>query len=102
MVINQSGGTISGFAGVYGPIGPITVVNAGSIGGNPTTGRGLLLGAGGSVTNQAGGTISGAVGIYAGASVTVVNAGTIASYYKNASRGFIWQAAAASPTKAAA
>ena len=79
-VTNQSGGSISGYDGIYGQGSAVTVVNGGSIAGNITDpfGKGVVLSAGGSVTNQIGGSISGYDGIYGnGGAVTVVNAGTI-------------------------
>ena len=58
-VTNQSGGVISGFDGIFGETGALTVVNAGSIAG---AGAGVdLLVASSSVTNQSGGSISGEV-----------------------------------------
>ena len=58
----------------------MTVINAGSIaGGNATSGRGINLRVGGTVTNQSGGMISGYYGVVAGnGALTVVNAGSIA------------------------
>ncbi len=58
-VTNQSGGTISGVDGVVG-YGTGSVLNAGLISGNISSGIGVYLHNGGTVTNQAGGTISGA------------------------------------------
>jgi glycosyltransferase involved in cell wall biosynthesis len=58
-VTNQAGGTITGFFGVYGKTSAVTVANAGSIGGNVTSGTGISLALGGTVINQLGGTISG-------------------------------------------
>jgi fibronectin-binding autotransporter adhesin len=83
-VTNQSGGTITGDSGIVGGgtiaaygLGPMTVVNAGSIAG--TGSAGIRLDDGGTVVNQASGTISGYQGIYAaGELVTVVNYGVIA------------------------
>jgi hypothetical protein len=40
-VTNQSGGTISGFYGVYAAGGSATVANAGSIAGSPLGGVGV-------------------------------------------------------------
>ncbi|HUD60146.1 MAG TPA: Hint domain-containing protein [Acetobacteraceae bacterium] len=77
---NQSGGSITGNTIGVSASGAATVVNAGSIGGDPTAtgGAGVSLAAGGSVTNQSGGTITGAVGVYASSvAATVVNAGSI-------------------------
>ena len=79
-VTNQSGGTISGFTGVYAKTVAATVVNAGSIGGDTASGTGIFLQAGGVVTNQSGGTISGGTGISAHAVATVVNTGHITGY----------------------
>jgi hypothetical protein len=77
-VTNQSGGTISGFEGVYANNVAATVVNTGSIAGNSATGDSILLKAGGSVTNLSGGVISGFDGVYAtAAAASVVNAGAI-------------------------
>ena len=79
-VTNQSGGTISGYYGIYGTNAVVTVVNAGTITVNATdldAGDGVRLMAGGSVTNQSGGVISGWKGIYGEDAVTVVNAGSI-------------------------
>ena len=80
MLTNQSGGSITGNTIGVSASGAATVVNAGSIGGDPTAtgGAGVSLAAGGSVTNQSGGTITGAVGVYASSvAATVVNAGSI-------------------------
>ena len=77
-VINQSGGTISGYQAVsFGGTG--TVVNAGSIAG---TVYGAYLGDGGSITNQAGGsiTVSGSFGDaieISGQAGTVTNLGFV-------------------------
>jgi hypothetical protein len=80
-VTNQLAGTISGYYGITAPNIPATVVNAGVIAGNYTTGNadGVYLAAGGSVTNQSSGTIIGHNdGIrIAGASGTVDNLGVI-------------------------
>ena len=87
-VINQTSGTIRGYAAIYSKlelgISPVTVVNAGSI---DATGPGVFLSDGGSVTNQSGGLISGNYGVanthpritpFNGiAALTLVNAGTI-------------------------
>ena len=61
VLTNASGGTISGYDGVIGQAGAVTVVNTGAILGNltGTAADGIYLGAGGSVTNQAGGVITG-------------------------------------------
>lgn len=71
--------TVSGLTGA-----PATVVNAGLIL-SSGYGKAINLQGGGSVLNQTGGTITGTGGIYGGAfaTVTVVNAGTIAAtgYY---------------------
>ncbi len=77
-VSNQSGGTIIGYQAVLGRGTPLTVINAGSIGGNTTSGTGVTASAGGTITNAAGGRITGylAVLVYAGG--TVLNAGVIA------------------------
>ncbi len=81
-VTNQSAGTISGYTGIGGNgILAVTVVNAGSITGNPASGKGegVDLNWGGSVTNQSTGMISGAVGVYAtNGAITVANYGSIA------------------------
>jgi fibronectin-binding autotransporter adhesin len=75
-VTNQSGGAISGYHGIYGKSGAVTVVNAGSI---AASGFDVYLRAGGSVTNQRGGAISGFDGIFGkSVAMTVVNAGSIA------------------------
>jgi hypothetical protein len=75
-VTNQSGGSISGYDGIYGYSGPLTVVNAGSITGSflgVDLGRGALT-----VINQTGGWISARYAIDGGnAAATVVNAGSI-------------------------
>lgn len=99
-VINQSGGTISGVTGVFISGGQGQVTNAGTIAGSDpghsglgvvrspiggdlgatgaTSGYGVSLGGGGSVTNQAGGVISGEKGVYiTGGAGQVVNAGQI-------------------------
>jgi len=85
-ITNQSGGLITGHAGING-LSPVTIVNAGRISGNTVAGRGVEMLVGGAITNQSGGTISGATGITA-AGATVVNAsggtitGTIGLYTK--------------------
>jgi len=71
-VTNISGGTISGFSGIYQGGAPGTVVNAGIITGIGGFGFGVELHAGGQITNQAGGTISGAGGLYIGGGPGVV------------------------------
>jgi hypothetical protein len=80
-ITNQSGGTISGGYGIFSE-NVLTVVNAGSISGNPTLNReiGIQLVDGGTVTNQSGGTISGRDAIEATTAgvVTIVNYGSIA------------------------
>jgi fibronectin-binding autotransporter adhesin len=79
-VTNQSGGVITGYDGVHGTGNPLTVVNAGTILGDPTSNAsvGIWITDGGMVSNQATGLISGGDGVYAGsAPLTVVNAGTI-------------------------
>ena len=83
-VTNQSGGVISGYAGISGYAAAVTVVNAGIIASDASylpgmgTGMGVRLRADGSVTNESGGTISGYQGIFdSGAALTVVNAGRI-------------------------
>jgi hypothetical protein len=89
-VTNQSGGAISGYDGIEGRSGAVTVVNAGSITATADgDGDGVLLVAGGSVTNQSGGAISGGYrGIYGrGAAVTVVNAGSITGLFDGDDRG---------------
>jgi len=81
-VTNQSGGTISGYAGISGGLysASSTVVNAGVITGKGTHsyGFGIYLSSGGVVTNAASGSITGATGVKLreGAS-TVVNSGYI-------------------------
>ena len=87
-VTNLSGGSISGFYGIVGLLGALTVVNAGSISGSHGQfpgfgtyyGDGIQLRRGGSVVNQSGGVIGGHDGIYGGkyGAVSVVNAGSIA------------------------
>lgn len=85
-ITNQSGGLITGYAGISG-FSPITIVNAGRISGNSVAGRGVEMLAGGAITNQSGGTINGGTGMTA-AGATVVNAsggtitGTIGLYTK--------------------
>jgi hypothetical protein len=65
-VINQSGGTISGFDGIgnFGHYGIESVVNAGIIAGNATAGAGISLQISALIANERGGTISGYDGIY--------------------------------------
>ncbi|MDR3537185.1 MAG: hypothetical protein P4L71_11860, partial [Acetobacteraceae bacterium] len=78
LVSAQADGTISGIIGVTIAGGLGTIINAGSIAGNITSGAGISLSAGGTITNVAGGTISGSYGIGAvGVAATVVNAGSI-------------------------
>ena len=77
VLTNASGGTIavSAAAAVYGSGASATVLNSGSIQGNP---EGVDLKDGGLVDNQAGATIAGAYGVtIAGAAGTVVNTGSI-------------------------
>jgi hypothetical protein len=72
-------GTDAGVGVSFAALG--TILNAGSISGNPTSSgsAGISLVAGGSVTNQSGGAISGYDGVnVTGATATVVNAGSIA------------------------
>ena len=57
LLTNQTGGVITGFNGVVAKTDALTVLNAGSIGGNATSGYGVALLGGGTVTNS--GTISG-------------------------------------------
>jgi hypothetical protein len=80
-VTNLSGGLITGLSGIEAGIGPdaipVTVTNAGSIGGSQIAGYGILLFNGGQVTNQAGGTITGAYAVRAEQAATVTNAGSI-------------------------
>ncbi len=53
------------------------IQNYGSIAGNPTSGVGVYLSAGGSVTNYSSGSISGFTGIYDSQALSVVNYGSI-------------------------
>ena len=53
------------------------IQNYGSIAGNPTSGVGVYLSAGGSVTNHSSGSISGFTGIYDSQALSVVNFGSI-------------------------
>jgi hypothetical protein len=76
--ISASGIAVFGAAG-----GAATVVNAGSIGGNPTSEIGVYLSAGGSVTNQSGGTITGATAIHAKIAASIVNQGAISGVASN-------------------
>jgi fibronectin-binding autotransporter adhesin len=80
-IVVTSGVTISSDNyGVWAPAGSWAIQNSGSILGSPTssTGKGVFLGAGGSVANETTALISGYVGIYgSGGAVTVVNAGSI-------------------------
>jgi hypothetical protein len=79
-VTNQSGGVISGYDGIRGKSGGVTVINAGTIAGSASfykAAAGILLNASGSITNQSSGTISGSYGILAAGADTVVNAGAI-------------------------
>ncbi|MEA2737098.1 MAG: hypothetical protein QOH05_405, partial [Acetobacteraceae bacterium] len=76
---NQSGGTISGYQGVYAS-GAARVVNAGRISGDidSPVGYAVVLLDGGRITNQAGGVISGYWGINAILEpVTMANAGSV-------------------------
>ncbi len=77
-VMNQAGGTISGYSSGIDGRGASTIVNGGIIAGTGTYGEGVLLFAGGTITNQSSAVISGGSGIigalFAG---TVVNAGSI-------------------------
>jgi hypothetical protein len=79
VIANQAGGHIvAGLQAIYlgGAIG--TVTNAGSIGGGPTTGNGIIVTAGVVVTNQSGGVITAKYGIHAiVAAATVFNYGSI-------------------------
>ncbi len=76
-ITNQSGGLITGHAGING-WSPVTIVNAGRISGDTVAGRGVELLVGGVITNQSGGTISGATGMTAsGATVVNASGGTI-------------------------
>jgi hypothetical protein len=91
-VTNQSNALISGFNGIAANNVALTVVNGGTILGNLTTsysggtgntyippGRGVYLGAGGSITNQSSAVIGGYQGIYDKVGrLTVVNDGAIA------------------------
>jgi uncharacterized protein with beta-barrel porin domain len=73
--VTNSGSFKGGRTGIYLQT-PSSVTNAGTISG--TTGYGVVLFAGGSVTNQAGAAISGGVtGVYVKGAGTVTNAGTI-------------------------
>jgi aspartate 1-decarboxylase len=54
-----------------------TIQNYGSIAGSPTSGVGIYLSAGGSVTNHSSGSISGFTGIYDSQALSVVNDGSI-------------------------
>jgi len=58
-LINQSTGTITGGTNGVNLSAAGNVVNAGSIGGNTSTGIGVYVGLGGTLSNQAGGLISG-------------------------------------------
>ena len=78
-VVIDAGVTIaSSTDGIDAATGYWIIQSAGLIAANATSGTGIDLTAGGSITNQAGGTISGYVAIVANAPLTVVNAGTIA------------------------
>jgi hypothetical protein len=71
-------GNTTTIAGVQSSFTTDSVVNAGSITGNPSTGFGVYLAQGGLVTNQSGGAISGGIGVQLKtAAATVVNAGSI-------------------------
>jgi Hint domain len=75
-VINQAGGTITGYDGIYGTAIALTVINIGDISGYNHIG--VALYAGGYITNQSDGTISsGHRAAYADAALTVVNDGSI-------------------------
>ncbi len=109
VLTNASGGTISGYDGVIGQAGAVTVVNTGAILGNltGTAADGIYLGAGGSVTNQAGGVITGGSNAISetDGTLTVANAGRLmggrygilmdgGGSLTNASTGFIFGATA--------
>ncbi len=74
VVSNQSGGTISGWYGIYDKLGPLTLTNVGSIGG---TADGIALTAGGTIANQSGGVITGYQGIADQRTIAVSNYGSI-------------------------
>src|SRR6185437_7835571 len=74
-------GVIADMAGTDGvvanPSSP-SILNHNGIAGNPSTGRGIVLLAGGFVSNATAGIIYGATGVYAtGAAAKVVNSGKI-------------------------
>ena len=74
---NLAGGTIEGQIGVFSTGFPVSVLNAGSIGGLGSTNVGVLLLSGGTITNQGGGHITGYYGADIELGAMVVNAGTI-------------------------
>lgn len=78
-VTNQATGLIIGPIALDASEGAVTIANAGRLVGNATTGNGVRLSGGGTVTNSAGGTISGRTAIYASplGSATIVNAGRL-------------------------
>jgi len=76
VLTNHASGVVIGAVAVGG--GPGVIVNAGTIFGAGTVGRGINLVAAGRVTNQAGGTISAYTGIFfSDPSATLVNQGLI-------------------------
>ncbi len=78
-VVIDAGVTIASRTdGIDAATGYWIIQTVGLIAANATSGTGIDLTAGGSITNQAGGTISGYVAVAANAALTVVNAGTIA------------------------
>jgi hypothetical protein len=86
VVTNQSGGKIiAGLQGVYFGGAAGTLVNAGTVKGNSSSGNGLIVVNGGALTNQSGGVITGRYGVRAVTTAfTVVNAGSIGSSGTNA------------------
>jgi hypothetical protein len=77
-VVINPGVTISSIGnGITASASAWTIQNYGTIAGSPTSGVGIYLSAGGSVTNYSSGSISGFTGIYDSQALSVVNFGSI-------------------------